>query len=59
MKDFQGDENDNELIKLLPLLESMFFNSILGLSDSTVRDVRKVLTKLGENPHDVYYQKLQ
>jgi import inner membrane translocase subunit TIM50 len=40
LPEFSGDDNDNELNKLLPLLESIYCHNS-GLSEPNVRDVRK------------------
>ena len=52
--EFHGEKEDNELLKLLPLLESTFLNKV-DLASPEVKDVRKILQKLGDNPHDKFY----
>lgn len=47
---FHGQQDDNELKMLLPLLESISL-SYLGLANPEVRDVRKILASMGDRPH--------
>ena len=42
LKQFTGDDNDTQLIKLLPLLESNFSFYYLELAEPSVKDVRKI-----------------
>ena len=54
IEDYEGNENDEELLKLMVLLEGNWWGN-LGLGSEKVEDVRTTLAKLGENPADEYY----
>ena len=53
VKDFDGSDKDEELFKLMVLLEGKNLSN-LGLGKPKVEDVRTVLAKLGEKPVEEY-----